>query len=238
MIKDGIILINKEQNWTSFDVVAKIKSLIKSKKVGHGGTLDPMATGLLPVFIGKATKKVIHFSNANKGYRGELILGIKTDTQDIWGKRIYTHEEKFNISQKKLKELIGKYTGEIHQIPPMYSAKKKNGIPLYKLARKGIKVERELKKVHIYDLKFTEVFEGPSSKIKFEVICSKGTYIRSLVSDIGDDLGCGACLGYLERFYFHPFVLSQAFDIQTIVDLSKIGKLNSVILNVEDFTST
>lgn len=234
---DGIVIVNKPQGWTSFDVVAKIRSLTKIKKVGHSGTLDPMATGVLPIFLGSATKYVKLFLNGDKGYEGEMLLGVKTDTGDIEGETIFeTQNFEPKLTKDKIEQVFKKYTGEIEQIPPMYSAVKVNGQRLYRLARKGIKVERQPRKVVIYSLK--AIGEEFNNRLPFSVLCSKGTYIRQLVSDIGDDLGCGACLAKLTRFYSHPFHISQALDLETIITLIKIDKLSTILISPQEMIST
>ena len=232
---DGIIIVNKPSGWTSFDVVARIRSLTGVKKVGHSGTLDPMATGVLPVFLGKATKSIQYFLNGDKGYSGEMLLGIRTDTGDADGKRI-SEDQDIRISENGIREAFSKYIGEIEQVPPMYSAVKFKGERLYKLARKGIEVERQPRKVKIYDLCITDDVShlATDNRISFSVLCSKGTYIRQLVMDIGDDLGCGAHLTRLERTMARPFHISQAINMETIVTLARIGQLATVIINPED----
>jgi tRNA pseudouridine55 synthase len=232
---DGIIIVNKPKGWTSFDVVARIRSLTGVRRVGHSGTLDPMATGVLPVFLGKATKSIQYFLNGDKGYNGELVLGVRTDTGDAEGKIIMTNDE-LRITNEGIIEAFKKYTGEIEQVPPMYSAVKIKGKKLYELARQGIEIKREPRKVSIYELRLTqdETRSATADRFTFSVLCSKGTYIRQLVMDLGDDLGCGAHLSMLERFYAHPFHLSQALEMETIVTLAKSGLLSSVILSPEE----
>jgi tRNA pseudouridine55 synthase len=245
---DGIILVNKPQGWTSFDVCNKIRHLTGTKKVGHSGTLDPMATGVLPVFLGKATKSIQFFLSGDKGYTGEMVLGVRTDTGDATGKTLNPKSEtdstelvevrnNVKISIEQIQNIFQKYTGEIEQVPPMYSAVKINGQRLYRLARKGIEVKREPRKIKIYELRTTNNDAGfiTDNRITFYVLCSKGTYVRQLVMDIGDDLGCGAHLSALERVYSHPFHISQALDIVTIENLAKINKLDTVIFTPEEF---
>jgi len=236
---DGIIIVDKPSGWTSFDVVAKIRNLTGVKRVGHSGTLDPMATGVLPIFLGRATKFIKYFLSGDKGYMGEMILGVKTDTGDVTGKRIsdyqnirtrVSEDQNIRISKEEVEKVFKKYLGEIEQVPPMYSAVKVKGKRLYELARKGMEVERKPRKVSIYDLRWT-MNDG---RISFYVLCSKGTYIRQLVTNIGDDLGCGACLASLTRTYSHPFHISQALPLETIVTLAKIGKLSSVLSSPEE----
>lgn len=232
---NGIIIVNKPKTWTSFDVVAKIRNLSGVKKVGHSGTLDPMATGVLPVFLGPATKSISYFLEGDKAYAGEMVLGIKTDTGDATGKILMTNDQ-FPITNEGINNIIKKYIGEIEQIPPMFSAVKVNGKRLYELARKGIVVKREPRKVKIYDLQITNDDQSIATerRISFYVKCSKGTYIRQLVMDIGDDLGCGAHLTQLERVYAHPFHISQAIKMETIITLAGVGQLASIIIPVED----
>ncbi|KAF0134360.1 MAG: tRNA pseudouridine55 synthase [Candidatus Saganbacteria bacterium] len=229
---NGIILVDKPSGWTSFDICKKIRNLTREKKVGHGGTLDPFATGLLLVFVGKAVKFSSNFSSGDKGYIGEMALGVKTDTLDSTGVITETKNDFKPFDEGQLKNAFNKYLGAIKQKPPMYSAIKINGKPLYKLARKGQEVERELRDITIHQL---EILGIDGNNIKFKVVCSKGTYIRSLADDIGNDLGCGAHLSSLQRFYSHPFLLSQALTIQTIENFSKIGELEKIILPVEQF---
>lgn len=242
---DGIIIVNKPQGWTSFDVVAKIRNLSKVKKVGHSGALDPMATGVLPVFLGKATKSIQHFMGGDKGYMGEMVLGARTDTGDAYGKRISesqgirtrgSEDQNISISRERIREVFAKYIGEIEQVPPMYSAVKIKGKKLYELARKGIEVKREPRKVTIYELRLTnnDTSITNDKRITFYVECSKGTYIRQLVQDIGDDLGCGAYLSKLVRTYAHPFHITQAINMDTIITLAEIGKLHTIVIPVEE----
>ncbi|MDD4179165.1 MAG: tRNA pseudouridine(55) synthase TruB [Candidatus Margulisbacteria bacterium] len=255
---DGIIIVNKPKGWTSFDVVAKIRNLIGGGKVGHSGTLDPMATGVLPIFLGKATKYIQYFLNGDKGYEAEMLLGVKTDTGDAEGKVIANKDfpdgphpdpRKTIISaecplpmgeglvdkqmdfEKLVRAVFEKYKGTIMQTPPMYSAVKVNGQKLYELARKGIEIKREARKITIHSLRVTR-YSLPS--VSFEVICSKGTYIRQLAVDIGDELGCGAHLTKLKRTYAHPFHISQAIDLDVIITMAKAGILASVVLSPEE----
>ena len=230
----GIIIVNKPQAWTSFDVCAKIRGLTKVKKVGHSGTLDPNATGVLPIFIGKATKSIQHFMTGDKGYLAEMTLGIKTDTLDSDGQITQMTNDKCQMTNDgQIAELLKKYTGEIMQTPPMYSAVKVAGKRLYKLARKGITVKREPRKINIYSIKLINFEDGEHPKVTIEVMCSKGTYIRQLVSDIGDDLGCGAHLSKLIRTHAAPFHITQAINMDTIITLAKVGRLESVLIPVE-----
>lgn len=235
---DGIIIVDKPQGWTSFDVVAKIRNLTGVRRVGHSGTLDPIATGVLPVFLGKATKTIKFFLNGDKGYDTEMVLGARTDSGDATGKILNPKSEILNkseipISKSKIEEVMKKYVGEIMQTPPMFSAVKVNGQRLYELARKGIEIERKARKIKIYELKITnyEASDPDAPRVSFYVLCSKGTYIRQLVTDVGDDLGCGAYLTRISRVYSHPFHISQAHSMDAIVTLAGIGKLATIVLS-------
>jgi tRNA pseudouridine55 synthase len=235
---DGIIIVNKPQDWTSFDVVAKIRNLSQVKKVGHSGTLDPMATGVLPVFLGKATKSIQYFMSGDKGYIAEMTLGIRTDTLDAEGKVISEQSCSPCLPDgccqvTHIEKTISKFIGEIEQVPPMHSAVKIKGKRLYKLARKGIVVKREPRKVTIQKIKLLNFEAGANPKVTIEVLCSKGTYVRQLVSDIGDQLGCGAHLSRLMRTYARPFHITQAIHMDTIVNLAKANKLYTIIMPVE-----
>ncbi|MFA4967273.1 MAG: tRNA pseudouridine(55) synthase TruB [Candidatus Margulisiibacteriota bacterium] len=229
---NGIIIVDKPQGWTSFDVCNKIRHLTKIKKVGHSGTLDPMATGVLAVFLGTATKSVDKFLTGDKGYVAEMTLGVRTDSLDATGKVVSRNAECGMRNATEIEKVFEKYLGKIKQKPPMFSAKKVNGQRLYKLARKGEEVERKDVEITIYKLDLLSIADN---RIRFEVLCSKGTYVRVLAADIGDDLGCGAHLSALQRIYSHPFHISQALDMTTIENLAKIGKLDTVVLPVDDF---
>ncbi|MCX5726077.1 MAG: tRNA pseudouridine(55) synthase TruB [Candidatus Saganbacteria bacterium] len=231
---NGILLIDKPQNLTSFDVVKIIRKLTGVKKVGHGGTLDPMATGILLIFLGAATKKAKHFIGGDKAYIAEMTLGIMTDTLDADGKTIKS--EKINISNldEKVKKAFKEFTGEIVQIPPMFSAIHHKGKRLYEFARAGIEVERKERKVMIHELILKGIKDGSNPRISFEVQCSKGTYIRSLALDVALRLGSFAYLSKLRRTYSHPFVIEQALPLETVENLARIGKLAEVLIDPED----
>lgn len=233
---NGIILADKPSGITSFGVVARVRRLCGEKKVGHSGTLDPLATGLLPLFIGRATKSIKYFIGGDKGYEGEMTLGVTTDTLDSEGK--ITGGERIDkalpclYTVSLIQDIFKKYTGKQMQTPPMFSAKKIAGQRLYQLARAGKEIEVPPKPVEIYRFEFLGLQEN---KIKFRVFCSKGTYVRVLVSEVGQELGCGAHLSALRRIYAHPFMVSQAFTLEAINDLAQAGKLNSIVLPVEGF---
>ena len=207
--KGQSILIDKPICWTSFKVVHQIRKAVKVKKVGHAGTLDPRATGLLIICTGKMTKSITEFQDLSKTYSGIITLGKKTESMDL---ETEPFEEKpvENISEEKILEVRNKYLGEIEQIPPMYSAVKVNGKRLYKYARNGETVEREKRKINIYKFEIEKI-ELPD--IHFEIICSKGTYIRVIANDFGDELGCGGLLSKLRRENIGKYNVGQALTI-------------------------
>lgn len=231
MSLDGIIIINKPQGITSFDVIRKLRKILKVKKMGHTGTLDPIATGVLPIFIGKATKDITRFLEGNKGYVAEMTLGIKTDTLDREGKIIEQKSPATPDLKQQLEQILSKYLGEIEQLPPMFSAVHHKGKRLYELARAGKTVERKPRKITIYSIKVIEITEEEYPKVKLEVLCSKGTYIRQLIADLGDDLGCGAHMSALTRTISVPFHIAQAFTLKAVEDLAKIGKIDTIIVD-------
>lgn len=191
---NGILIVDKPAGWTSQDVAAKLRGVFHEKRVGHGGTLDPMATGVLPIFIGRATRAVPFFEHADKVYEAGLRLGLVTDTQDATGRTL--EERAVDITQVQLEAALDKFRGEIAQIPPMYSAIKVNGQKLYALARQGKAVERAPRPVTIFAL---DLLGGAGADWRLRVHCSKGTYVRTLCHDIGAALGCGGCLSALRR---------------------------------------
>ena len=208
---NGIIVINKEKGFTSHDVVAKMRRILGTRKIGHTGTLDPEAAGVLPVCIGKATKVCDMILNSDKEYIAEIKFGITTDTQDIFGNIL--EEKSVSLSKDEIENAVMSFEGEIEQIPPMYSAVKIGGKKLYEYARKGVEVERSARKVTI---KKIDILETGSDTAKIKVLCSKGTYIRTLCSDIGEKLSCGACMTSLLR------TKSAGFDIENAVTLTKL----------------
>ena len=207
---DGIIIINKPQDWTSMDVCAKLRGVFHEKRVGHAGTLDPMATGVLPVFVGQATKAVFFAEDGKKEYRARLRLGVVTDTQDIWGTVL--REAPVSVSERDLRAVLPRFTGEIEQLPPMYSAVKVQGKKLYELARKGVEVERKPRRITVYELELLE--RDKNGDYGLRVVCSKGTYIRTLCHDIGAALGCGGCMSALTRTISAGFTLDEAVSIE------------------------
>lgn len=213
---NGIILVDKPQDWTSHDVVGKLRGILHERRIGHSGTLDPMATGLLVVFIGRATRAVQFAEADSKEYIAGLRLGITTDTQDISGRVLA--ESKVNVTVEELKAALSGFTGEIGQIPPMYSAIKVGGKKLYELARKGQEIERSARRITIHELELMGM-EGEDYILR--VRCSKGTYIRTLCHDIGQSLGCGACMSSLRRTKAGAFSVSDAHTIEELVNAAE-----------------
>ena len=224
---DGVFLLNKPLGFSSNQALKKIQWLLNAKKAGHTGTLDPMASGLLPICLGEATKFSNRLLNANKTYIATVQLGVTTTTGDQEGEVISKKEAVFNEAQ--LKETLQKFIGDITQIPPMYSALKFEGRPLYEYARQGIEIERKSRQITIYDIGLME-FQG--SVMTIEVSCSKGTYIRTLAEDIGHALGCGAHLKGLERTQTGNFQLSEALTIEALEDMDSISR-EKVLLPID-----
>lgn len=211
---DGIIIVDKPQGWTSMDVCAKLRRVMGEKRVGHAGTLDPMATGVLPVFVGRATRAVEFAERGAKEYIATLRLGQATDTQDVTGTVL--EEREVSVTRAELEEMLPRFTGEILQIPPMYSALKRDGKKLYELARQGKTVERAPRPVTIFALEVLEQVSGTDYLLR--VRCSKGTYIRTLCHDIGAALGCGGTMATLRRTSAAGFTLSQAVTMEQILE--------------------
>ena len=210
---NGIVIVDKPAGWTSQDVVSKLRGVLHTRRIGHGGTLDPMATGVLPVFVGRATRAVEFFEHAEKTYEAVLHLGITTDTEDITGEILETKD--VAVTQQQFLDILEQFRGEIQQIPPMYSALKVNGQKLCDLARKGKEVERKPRTITIYQLECLS-FDGTFARLR--VNCSKGTYIRTLCKDIGEKLGCGGCMESLRRVEAGSYVIAEAIPLQTLVD--------------------
>ena len=225
---NGILLVDKPTDWTSSDVVAKLRGLLHEKRIGHSGTLDPMATGLLVVFVGRATRAVEFAESQEKRYLASLRLGITTDTQDITGNRV--SGETREISEEKLEETLARYRGNIQQIPPMYSAIKVGGKKLYEIARRGGEVERKPRPVCIRELRLLGR-EGEDWLL--DVTCSKGTYIRTLCHDIGQSLGCGGCMSALRRVRAGEFSIDNAHTLDEIRQASEEGEAESLLLPVD-----
>ena len=209
---DGIVIVNKPQDWTSMDVCAKLRGMFREKRVGHAGTLDPMATGVLPVFVGQATKAVSFAEDGKKEYHAALRLGIATDTQDTTGTVLRKTET--HVTQDEVRAALTLFTGRIEQIPPMYSAVKIQGKKLYELARKGVEIERKPRPVTIYELELLKRAENGDWLLR--VVCSKGTYVRTLCNDIGQTLGCGGAMSALTRTMAAGFSLGEAVTLDEI----------------------
>lgn len=216
---DGIVIVDKPQGWTSQDVTARLRRVFGTRRIGHGGTLDPMATGVLPVFVGRATRAVEFFEHAEKTYETVLRLGITTDTEDMTG-TVLT-EENVSFTEEQLQETLAAFRGEILQVPPMYSALKVNGQKLCDLARKGKTVERQPRPITIHELTLVERGENT---LRLRVRCSKGTYIRTLCKDIGEKLGCGGCMESLRRVAAGEYAIDEAVPLQTLLDTEEPEK--------------
>ncbi len=227
---NGILVIDKPKEFTSFDVIAVVRRITGQRKAGHTGTLDPNATGVLPVLLGSATKVQDLILNHNKTYEAKFSLGLTTDTLDIWGEvvsRCVSHHKKADLI-----EILPVFTGEIEQIPPMFSAVQKNGQRLYDLARKGIEVEREARKVTVYRLELLN-FDEETQEGRLLVECSKGTYIRTIIDDIGKRLGCGAVMTELRRTEACGFSLEDSITLDKAKQLAQSGELRKYVRSVE-----
>ena len=216
---NGIVIVDKPQGWTSQDVTARLRRVFNTRRIGHGGTLDPMATGVLPVFVGRATRGVEFFEHAEKAYETVIRLGLTTDTEDTSGTVI--SEQDVNISEEEFLNILPKFRGKIQQIPPMYSALKVNGQKLCDLARKGREVERQPREIEIFELECL-AFSGNTARLR--VRCSKGTYIRSLCKDIGEALGCGGCMAELRRVSAGEYTITEAVPLQELLDTEEPEK--------------
>ena len=216
---DGIVIVDKPQDWTSQDVTARLRRVFGTRRIGHGGTLDPMATGVLPVFVGRATRGVEFFEHAEKTYETVLRLGLTTDTEDTTG-TVLT-ESPVSVTEEQLTQTLEAFRGEILQIPPMYSALKVGGQKLCDLARKGKTVERQPRPVTIHEL---TLLERGKNTLRLRVRCSKGTYIRTLCKDIGESLGCGGCMASLRRVSAGEYTIAEAVPLQELLDTAEPGK--------------
>ena len=225
---NGILLVDKPTGWTSSDVVAKLRGLLHERRIGHSGTLDPMATGLLVVFVGRATRAVEFAESQEKRYLASLRLGLATDTQDITGNRI--SGEPREISEAELERTLALFRGDIQQIPPMYSAIKVGGKKLYEIARRGGEVERKPRPVHIRELRLLGR-EGEDWLL--DVTCSKGTYIRTLCHDIGQSLGCGGCMSALRRVRAGEFSIENACTLDQVREAADRGEAEKLLLPVD-----
>ena len=216
---NGIVIVDKPEGWTSQDVTARLRRVFNTRRIGHGGTLDPMATGVLPVFVGRGTRGVEFFEHAEKTYETVLRLGLTTDTEDVWGETL--EERPVEFTAEKLEEVLESFRGEILQVPPMYSALKVNGQKLCDLARKGKEVERQPRPITIHELTLLETTENT---LRLRVRCSKGTYIRTLCKDIGQALGCGGCMAELRRVTAGEYTIEEAVPLQTLLDTQEPEK--------------
>ena len=216
---NGIVIVDKPQGWTSQDVTARLRRVFQTRRIGHGGTLDPMATGVLPVFVGRGTRGVEFFEHAEKTYETVLRLGITTDTEDVWGET--RQERPVDFTAEKLEEVLEAFRGEILQVPPMYSALKVGGQKLCDLARKGKEVERQPRPITIHELTLLEVTENT---LHLRVRCSKGTYIRTLCKDIGQALGCGGCMAQLRRVTAGEYTIEEAVPLQVLLETEDPGR--------------
>lgn len=227
---NGIIVIDKENGYTSFDVVAKMRRICGEKKIGHTGTLDPMATGVLPILIGNATKAQSLLPESDKEYEAALSFGITTDTLDITGKVLSQTES--NVKSEDLEAVLPQFRGDIMQLPPMYSAVSKDGVRLYELARKGLVTEREARPITVYKLDLLN-FDEQLQSAQILVKCSKGTYIRSICDDIGQVLGCGAVMTSLRRVTACGYTLDDAITLEKAKELSENGMLEEYLRPTE-----
>lgn len=210
---NGIVIVDKPQGWTSQDVTARLRRVYATRRIGHGGTLDPMATGVLPVFVGRATRGVEFFEHAEKTYDTVLLLGRTTDTQDVTGTVLA--EKAVHLSLADMERVLPRFRGDILQVPPMYSALKVNGKKLYELARKGQEVERQPRPITVFEL--TNLgFDG--TRLSLRVKCSKGTYIRTLCQDIGEALGCGGCMEALRRVRAGEYGIEDAVPLEQLLE--------------------
>lgn len=225
---NGILLVDKPSGWTSMDVCAKLRGVFHEKRIGHSGTLDPMATGLLVVFLGRATRAVEFAEADSKEYVAGLQLGITTDTQDTSGNVLSSTQA--DVSREQLEKTLEQFTGAISQIPPMYSAVKIGGKKLYEIARKGGNVERKSREIFIRKIELMS-FDGTRADIRVQ--CSKGTYIRTLCNDIGEKLGCGGAMCSLRRISAGKFSLEDALTLDEIIERAENGSINEMLLDVD-----
>ena len=216
---NGIVIVDKPQEWTSQDVTARLRRVFNTRRIGHGGTLDPMATGVLPVFVGRATRGVEFFEHAEKTYEATLLLGTATDTEDTSGTVL--EQKEVHISETEFLSILPRFRGKIMQVPPMYSALKVGGQKLVDLARKGKTVERQPREIEIFRLECVE-FSGNTARLV--VRCSKGTYIRTLCKDIGEALGCGGCMAALRRVQAGEYTIEESVPLQVLLETDDPGK--------------
>ena len=227
---NGILCVNKPQDFTSFDVVAKLRGILQMKRLGHGGTLDPMATGVLPVFVGNATKACDIMPDNTKSYRAGFRMGAVSDTQDVWG-QVRECPDKA-VCRGQIEAVIPDFTGRIMQLPPMYSAVQVNGKRLYDLARQGVEVERQPREIEVSSLVLEE-YDDSSREGVLSIVCGKGTYIRTIISDIGEKLGCGGIMTSLVRTSSGGFTLDDCHTFEEIQQARDEGRLEELILPID-----
>ncbi|MGM9668170.1 MAG: tRNA pseudouridine(55) synthase TruB [Faecousia sp.] len=226
---DGIVIVDKPSGWTSQDVVARLRRVYQTRRIGHGGTLDPMATGVLPVFVGRATRAVEFFEHADKTYETTLRLGMTTDTEDVTGNPLT--QQPVSLTEGEILAVLPRFRGKIRQIPPMYSAIKVDGKKLYDLARAGKTVERAPREIEIFSLELVS-FAGNEAVLR--VHCSKGTYIRTLCKDIGEALGCGGCMAALRRITAGEYTIGDAVPLERLLSDAAAGADLSATLRPVD----
>lgn len=227
---NGILCIDKPAGFTSFDVVAKMRGITRVKRIGHSGTLDPMATGVLPLFFGGATKACDRIPDDDKRYTAGFLLGMRTDTQDSTGK-ILAENKQVRVTAAQIADKLTAFTGEILQVPPMFSAVQIGGKRLYDLARQGIEIERPARAINIYEFALRS-FDEPSQTGTLDISCSKGTYIRTLIDDLGQALGCGGVMTSLVRTYACGFSLEQCITLEKAKELAERSALEPLLLPV------
>jgi tRNA pseudouridine55 synthase len=228
-VVDGVLTIKKESGWTSHDVVAKVRHLLGGVKVGHAGTLDPAATGVLPVLIGRGTRIAEYLVEWDKEYRAVLRLGETTDTQDATG-TVLTSQVKDQVTLKAIHEVVGRFRGTIEQVPPMYSAVKVGGVPLYRSARAGKTIARDARTIVIHTLEVEAVQERD---VTLRIVCSKGTYVRTLCADIGEALGVGGHMLTLERRRVGPLTIDHALTVEEVVTRHALGRLGEDLMSLD-----
>lgn len=226
---DGVLTIKKEAGWTSHDVVAKVRHLLGGVKVGHAGTLDPAATGVLPVLIGRGTRIAEYLVKWDKEYRAVLRLGETTDTQDATGTVLVSRENE-QVTPEAIQEVVDRFRGPIEQVPPMYSAVKVGGVPLYKSARAGKTIARDARTIIIHTL---EILAIQGRDVTLRIVCSKGTYVRTLCADIGEALGIGGHMLALERRRVGPLTIDHALTIDEVVNRHALGRLGEDLLSLD-----
>ena len=230
---DGVIVICKEKGFTSHDVVAKLRGILHMKKIGHTGTLDPDAEGVLPVALGKATRLVDMITDKEKTYEAVMRLGVVTDTQDMSG-TVLSQTTELSVTEEEICTVVSSFVGDYMQVPPMYSALKVNGKKLYELAREGKTVERKPRPVHFYEI---EILDISFPLVRFRVTCSKGTYIRTLCNDIGEKLGCGGAMEELLRIQSGNFTLEESMTLSQVEEAVADGTIGEKLVSIEDVLS-